>query len=140
MINSTTEIGRQLEVEINKGYNRREDIVRISRWAYALYYNNMRNLSARCQDILQTLGRMEDDPQFELSLEELQAWAHELITEGEKGELANPISEIKDVAQDLGESWVMCPLCQESWENHSDYAMLLCPKCNQKLHNPMLRK
>ncbi len=57
----------------------------------------------------------------------------------EKEELSTPISEIKDKATELGDHWLMCPLCQESWEEHSVYGMVRCPKCNHKLHNPQFK-
>jgi uncharacterized C2H2 Zn-finger protein len=59
-----------------------------------------------------------------------------LIAEGEKEDLGKPNPEIKEVAQSIGEDWLMCPICQEAWENASTYGMVRCPKCNNKLHNP----
>lgn len=53
-----------------------------------------------------------------------------------KNELFLPIPEIKNVAQDLGENWLMCPLCQDAWQSQTKDGMVLCPKCNNKLHNP----
>lgn len=79
---------------------------------------------------------MEDDPQFELTSDQLHDLADKLITEGEKEELLKPIQEVKDIAQQLDDTWLMCPLCQEAWENHSRYGMVRCPKCRNKLHNP----
>lgn len=39
-------------------------------------------------------------------------------------------------ATDLGENWVMCPDCDETWEVLVKSGMLKCPKCNALLHNP----
>ena len=79
---------------------------------------------------------MEDEPQFEYTKKELQILANKLIDEGEKEELTIPNPKIKDIALDLGNNWLMCPICQETWEGHSTYGMLCCPKCNNLLHNP----
>jgi len=125
-------IGKELKSELAQGY----DIVRISRWALRVFSENIRSLDASSRDILEKLFSMEDDPQFELTADELCALANKLIDEGDEEELGKPISEIKDVAEELGGNWLMCPLCQESWEDHSKYGMVRCPKCNQKLHNP----
>lgn len=70
------------------------------------------------------------------SEQELEKLAIKFILEREKDDLSKPILEIKDKAEDLGEDWLMCPLCQEAWQSQSKYGMVLCPKCNNKLHNP----
>ena len=82
---------------------------------------------------------MQLDSQFTLTADELRTLANKLIAEGDEEELGKPISEIKDIAEELGDNWLMCPLCQESWEDHSKYAMVRCPKCDQKLHNPKFK-
>lgn len=125
-------IGMDLKSELAKGY----DITRLSRWAFRLYSENIRSLDPSLRETLETIFAMEEDPQFELSLEELSSIADHLITEGEKEELAKHLPDIKETAADLGEHWIMCPLCQESWENYSTYAMVRCPKCSCLLHNP----
>jgi len=68
----------------------------------------------------------------EVKIKELK----EQLSSEEKDELAKPIPEIQEKANDLGDNWLMCPLCQEAWENHSKYGMVRCPNCNHKLHNP----
>ena len=123
-------IGMGLKTELRKDC----DIVRISRWAFTIF-SNEKSLEPDVKDILETLFSMEDDPQFELSQEELTKLADNLIAEGEKEDLGKPNLEIKEVAQVIGDDWVMCPICQESWENVSKYGMVRCPKCNSKLHN-----
>ena len=86
--------------------------------------------------LLQSISEMQYGSEFLIELEDLEIIADKLVFEGEKEELSQPISEIKEKASDLGEKWLMCPLCQEAWEEHSVYAMVYCPKCAQKLHNP----
>ena len=44
--------------------------------------------------------------------------------------------KIQDSAQILEDNWIMCPLCQEAWEDTTIYAMVCCPMCHHKLHNP----
>lgn len=124
-------IGKELKSELAKGY----DIVRISRWAFRIYSND-RSQDLELKDTLETLFSMEDDPQFELSEAELMQIADRLIAEGEKEDLLQPDLEIEEKAESIGDNWLMCPICQEVWENISIYAMIRCPKCNKKLHNP----
>ena len=56
--------------------------------------------------------------------------------DSEKKDLGKPILEIREIAEDLGEDWLMCPLCQEAWQSQSTYGMVECPQCKSKLHNP----
>lgn len=128
-------IGKGLKSELAKGY----DIVRISRWAFRVFSEDPRSLDPSLSEILESLFSMEDDPQFELTSDELSNLADKLIAEGEKEELSNPIPEIIDKAIELGDHWLMCPLCQDAWEDHSVYGMVRCPKCNNKLHNPQFK-
>lgn len=53
-----------------------------------------------------------------------------------RSELLLPIREVKEVAQELDDNWLLCPNCQEAWQSQSKYGMVLCPTCNHKLHNP----
>jgi len=124
-------IGKGLKAELMKGY----DIVRISHWAFQIF-SNEKSLDPEVKDTLEKLFSMEDDPQFELSQEELTQLANKLIADGEKEDLDTPNPEIKEIAQSIGDNWLMCPICQEFWKNVSNYGMVRCPKCNNKLHNP----
>lgn len=124
-------IGNGLKTELMKGY----DIVRISRWAFQIF-SNEKSLDPELKDTLEKLFSMEDDPQFELSQEELTKLSNKLIAEGEREDLDQPNPEIKEIAQSIDDDWLMCPLCQESWVNVLKYRMVRCPKCNNKLHNP----
>ena len=125
-------IGKELLNELAKGY----DIVRISRWAYHCFSENIRSIDPSVAIFFKTLFSMEEDPSFEIDEQELTKLAKNLILEGEKDELAKPIPEIQEKANDLGDNWLMCPLCQEAWESYSKYGMVRCPSCNHKLHNP----
>jgi hypothetical protein len=127
-------IGKGLKKELLKGY----DIVRISRWAFQIF-SNERSLDSATRDILEKLFSMEDDPQFELSQEELTQLADKLIEEGEREDLEKPDPEIKETAVSIGDNWLMCPVCQEAWEDFLKYRMVRCPKCNTKLNNPKLK-
>lgn len=82
------EFGRKLYQEIAKGY----DIVKISRWSYGVFFNHMKDLSPTQRNVLEELFRMEDDPQFEYTEQELKLLAEMLIS-GEE----NPIKRINDM-------------------------------------------
>ncbi|MBU1628487.1 MAG: hypothetical protein KKH06_00145, partial [Gammaproteobacteria bacterium] len=51
-------------------------------------------------------------------------------------DLEFPNSSVIKVASDLGKSWIMCPDCDEAWENKSSAALVECPKCKTLLNNP----
>lgn len=55
-------------------------------------------------------------------------------------ELIEPIHEIKEMAMEINEKWLMCPFCQEAWESKSEVGMVRCPKCNNLLHNPRYKR
>lgn len=125
-------IGSELKAQLMQAY----DVVRISRWALRIF-SSERILEPELRSILETILSMEDDPQFELSSEELTLLAKKLIAEGKREELGNPDPTIQEVAQSLGNSWMMCPVCQEAWEEEtSEFGMVCCPTCKHKLHNP----
>lgn len=69
-------IGKGLKEELLKGY----DIVRISRWSFQIF-SNEKSLNQETRDILEELFSMENDPQFELSQEELTQLANKLSEE-----------------------------------------------------------
>lgn len=58
------------------------DIVKISRWTFRIYNENLRDLDPSMVDILECLFIMEDDPQFEYTESELHFIADTLIREG----------------------------------------------------------
>ena len=53
-----------------------------------------------------------------------------------QNELLRPNYTIKTTATLLQNKWLLCPLCQETWESESTHAMIRCPNCNHLLHNP----
>jgi hypothetical protein len=82
------QLGKELQEELKKGYN----IVRISRWAFNIFYNHTRELNFTQRNVLEELFRMEDDPQFEYTEQELRLLAELLINEEE-----DPIKKIDDM-------------------------------------------
>ena len=58
------------------------DVVTLSRWAHQTYLDNSRSLEPGLKDILLDLGRMEDAPEFEYSVEELFDMAKRMIARG----------------------------------------------------------
>ena len=46
-----------------------------------------------------------------------------------------PDSEIPTTVQVLDENWLMCPDCVDAWVSVSKEDMVICPKCDQVLHN-----
>lgn len=44
-------------------------------------------------------------------------------------DLEYAIPSVRDQAQILEGDWLMCPKCDEVWQNHSSLEMILCPKC-----------
>ncbi len=126
-------IGRQLKAQLAKN----PDISEISHWASKCYFDNLPILDLSLTETLQMLFSMDDSPEFELEQAKLYELADNLIREGEYEELGTPIPEIEQLAEDIGKGWLYCPICHEAWENRSTYAMVKCPKCKNKLHNPM---
>lgn len=126
------EIGESLKRELCKEYN----VDRISDWADGIKYNREKEVSQEINNILYSIMMMNAGPEFEFTLEELKALADKLISEGEKEELGTPCPEINEIAQSLGDNWLLCPICQEYWESFSKYGMVRCPKCKNIMHNP----
>lgn len=81
-------LGEELKLQLISGY----EIVKISRWAYKIYSHNCRYLDSPTEEILEYLFRMEDDPQFEYTEQELRLLAEMLIHK----EL-DPIKKINDM-------------------------------------------
>jgi hypothetical protein len=74
------EFGELLNNYLNKyGY----DVVKISRWTYKIYTDYLKYLDPSMMFILECLFRMEDDPQFEFTEEELRLIADRLINNDE---------------------------------------------------------
>ncbi len=107
------------------------------------------NWRGKCQDELYTLDLLEiDAPEMEKneiekivekatgSLKKLVRSKLDEFDESQRRELLKTDLNIKEIADDLGNHWLMCPVCQESWENYEEYPMVRCPQCHQSLHNP----
>jgi len=133
---SKIKIGTLLRRELKSGY----DIVKISRWAYRLYSEDPLSLTPDEDVLLQTLFSMEDDPQFEYTESELHALADKLIAEEERVEFSEPDPNVTEQATHLEDKWLVCPLCTEAWDSESVYPMVRCPKCQEKLYNPLHTK
>lgn len=89
MVNYTNKkLGLELKAQLDLGFN----IIRLSRWAYSLFYDHRRELSLDIKEILIDLSRMEDDPQFEYTEQELRLLTEKLIND-EK----NPVKQINDM-------------------------------------------
>jgi len=43
---------------------------------------------------------------------------------------------VDNKAQEIASDWLFCPLCRDAWENNSKNPMVICPTCNEGLHNP----
>jgi hypothetical protein len=125
------EIGYALKSQLAKGFN----IKNISRWVYDIYCSHAGDLSFDQEGVLEELFRMEDDPQFELTEEQLHALADRLIQEGEVARLRDAEPSITAVR--LDDHWLFCPDCLDAWESDSRESKVICPKCDQIFLNPM---
>ena len=85
---TSKQLGKELQQELKKGY----DIVRISRWAFHIFYSHTGDLNPILSNILEELFRMEDDPQFEYTEQELKLLAEKLINNEE-----DPIKQINEM-------------------------------------------
>lgn len=128
MKNIKIQFGKELKKKISKA----EPTFEIGKWAYSVYFDNMGKFDSNFRKILLDLSAMEDGDEFELSYEELEEIANNLIKE----ELKIPDPSIEKSAKVLDDTWLMCPDCIDAWECVSKSAMVICPKCDQVLHNP----
>ena len=115
--------------ELKERIKNREMISTIGSWIFSVYSENKDDTF---DELLYSLMFMEEGKEFELSYEELEKIADDLI----EGELKDPDPSIEKSATILDETWLMCPDCIDAWECTSKNAMVICPKCNQVLHNP----
>ncbi|MBA3721679.1 MAG: hypothetical protein H0W88_04690 [Parachlamydiaceae bacterium] len=81
------QLGQELIAQLNLGF----DIVKISRWAHKINFENIKNIDSSMHVILQTLFSMEDDLQFEYTENELRMIANNLINNDE-----NPFRKIAE--------------------------------------------
>jgi hypothetical protein len=69
------DFGTDLLNEVDRGY----DVVRIARWAMRLYSDRCRDFDDGVKDAVLEVVGMEDDPQFELTEQELRHFAERLM-------------------------------------------------------------
>lgn len=72
---------RQLGMMLDTRLRETTDVAKISRWAYRIYLDNARDIDPEVKNILLDIGRMEDDPQFEYSIDELRDMSSRMIAE-----------------------------------------------------------
>jgi len=129
--------GKQLKILISSD----SGIQDITEWAFnACNYNrDLEYMPTEVKNILEDLAMMSAGPEFEFTKFQLNELADKLIKEGELEELSKPIFIIKEKAIEVGQDWLMCPICLDAWKSNSSYAMVRCPGCMKKLHNPKYR-
>ncbi len=81
-------LGKELKEKIGKNFTPKQ----IGKWAFEVYFNNIRDFNSEMNKIIQTLFMMEEGPEFEYTKEELKLLA-ELLIEGQK----DPIKQIDDM-------------------------------------------
>ena len=136
MIFIKRKIGNHLKEQLTNHQSKRN----ISDWAYSVQSELSYEGNNECAGILYEIYMMDWDSQFELSEEDLQKIADRLIDEGEREEMLDPIPSVNEKADDLGENWLLCPMCIDAWQTDSTYGMVECPKCMQIMHNPKWKK
>jgi hypothetical protein len=72
-----TDFGKMLMAKLKETC----DIITLSRWAYQIYLDNSRNLEPDLKDVLLDLGRMENAPEFEYTITELDDLASTLVSD-----------------------------------------------------------
>ena len=122
----------QFANELKEKILKKEKISSIGHWAYSVFLNYKDATDTSFLDLLLDLNTMEDGEEFELSYKELNKIADDLIEQ--ELQIDNP--SIERLAAILDKTWLMCPDCIDAWESTSKTAMVICPKCNQILHNP----
>jgi hypothetical protein len=89
---------QQCGKELKEKIRNREEVADIGDWAYRMYYEHMLEIDDDFQDFLTDLGGMSADPQFELSYEELDKIADQLIA-GEQ--IIDPYNKYNGQPKDL---------------------------------------
>jgi len=131
-MNIKLEIGKELKGMLDANL----DINKIARWADNIYANYCREINDHLDDILFSLSALTLGEEFVLTKEKLYQIALDLISEGEEEDLSlDDGSSQKAIV--IEKDWFMCPLCQEVWNVNNLHKMIRCPKCNNKLYNPL---
>lgn len=126
----------QLGTELNRELYEKPDIDNLATWAYRKLWLTGLDYPSDIEDALNSIAFMEMGEEFVLSMDRLKSIADKWIEEGEYEELGLPKPEVRKSAEDIGKGWLYCPICHEAWESKSTYAMVECPQCKNKLHNP----
>ena len=94
-------------------------------------------LNKSIDEVIRQIEEWEFQTRLGVSISEMKAIKDKLnkAVEFKDAQLFEPDPEIKEVAVDLGDHWLMCPLCNETWENHLEYASICCPQCHHRLYN-----
>lgn len=88
----------QLGKELKFILSQENDIVKISRWAFKLFSDNCRDIDSSLREVFECLFSMEDDPQFEFTIEELNILSEMLINNE-----TDPLKKIRDIKKRLSE-------------------------------------
>lgn len=75
MIYQVTDFGRELLVELNRGY----DVVRISRWAMTTYMKYSGSTAPSLDGEIMKVVSMEEGPEFEMTEQQLREFAQRLM-------------------------------------------------------------
>jgi hypothetical protein len=81
MTYQATDFGRDLLSELKRGY----DVVRISRWAMAIYLKNCSCIDPLLKKEVMKVVSMEEGPEFEMAEEQLREFAHCLMAQVQPG-------------------------------------------------------
>jgi alpha-galactosidase len=130
-MNIKLEIGKELKRMLDS----KKDISEIATWADRKYAAHCREIDEKLDKILFALSSLSLSEEFILPEKELYKMAADLISEGETEDLSVPDSNSQKAIK-IDDSWLMCPICQDAWQQNGVYRMVRCPKCNNKLYNP----
>ena len=73
-----------------------------------------------------------DQEEITKSVKNLKKLAEDALNEC----LEHPDPLILNTAAIIDDEWLMCSNCTDSWKCTSNNAMVICPACNEALHNP----
>lgn len=82
------QLGKELKEKINLNYKPRQ----IGKWAFEIYFNNVKDFDSEMREIIQTLFMMEAGPEFEYTEAELELLAQKLINNER-----DPLKQIEDI-------------------------------------------
>jgi hypothetical protein len=65
--------------ELNEKISLKNSVSQIGKWAHSVFFENCRELDYELKDIIEQLLMMEEEPEFEYTIQELQLLADKLI-------------------------------------------------------------